>query len=70
MKSQKEKPAELENKLQGFFDELAKSDFSLKNINGASATYTDPLTGYEFLKEQNVSLQNQKLSLYMAHTMG
>jgi len=28
------------------------------------------LTPYEFLKEQNISLQNQKLNLNMAHTMG
>jgi hypothetical protein len=43
---------------------------ALKNINEASATYTAPLTVYEFSKEQNISLQNQKLNLNMAHTMG
>jgi transposase InsO family protein len=28
------------------------------------------LTPYEFFKEQNISLQNQRLNLNMAHTMG
>lgn len=51
------------------------ADASTKSFSGKVILYLSQwvmidLTPYEFLKEQNNSLQKQKLNLNMVHTMG